>query len=587
MGARQDGHPIALVSGAARGYQRPSVPGEIMNQRCEDIPRYAAGFGRATLDGIELGRPMLGWAHQRNLALEVAEPLMARAMALEDARSGARLVYAVVELCFVSGQVRRAVLDRLAASHGLREDEIMLAATHNHSGPGGFNEGAFWYDVPSLGQQESTFQAVVGAFVRAATQALTTLEPARVFVGSGPTTDDPSFITNRSWQAYNRNPGVTRVDRSTAHQATDREMTILRVDDTAGRPLGLVSWFGLHGTTIHGDHQAIRPDHKGAASRQLEAELGDGFVAIFAQGSAGDQSPNTRWSLRRLRKIGPLDDDVASRDATARIQVDAALRIRSESTEELRGPLRTALGETDFGDAPADADYTDGSGAQRTRWPQLGIGMAMGTAEGPGPLLPFKPLYDRVLGIVDPIRDAWSVLRKRERLVELGTRLRLMRFEDDLEVIFLGFVRIRARFFPTMFFPEMAWIRLRMIARDAPGPRWLPRTLPVHLACIGHVAIAGVAGEPTMVAGRRIDRSVSAATAHAGIRRVIVGGYTNDYGGYVVTPLEYSTQGYESGSTLYGPWTLSAWQTAFDRLADHLPAVTETETTPGLTPADT
>ncbi len=50
----------------------------------------------------------------------------------------------------------------------------------------------------------------------------------------------------------------------------------------------------------------------------------------------------------------------------------------------------------------------------------------------------------------------------------------------------------------------------------------------------------------------------------------IIGPYANSYSGYIVTPFEYLEQEYEAGSTLYGRWTLAAWQTALRQVVDQL-----------------
>ena len=38
----------------------------------------------------------------------------------------------------------------------------------------------------------------------------------------------------------------------------------------AGRPLGLISWFGVHGTSIHRENLLLHPDNKGMASAWFE-----------------------------------------------------------------------------------------------------------------------------------------------------------------------------------------------------------------------------------------------------------------------------------------------------------------------------
>jgi neutral ceramidase len=62
-------------------------------------------------------------------------------------------------------------------------------------------------------------------------------------------------------------------------------------------------------------------------------------------------------------------------------------------------------------------------------------------------------------------------------------------------------------------------------------------------------------------------------------------GYANEYAGYVTTREEYATQQYEGGHTLYGPWTLAAYQQELTRLAKVLEGEADADSN-GPTPID-
>ena len=55
-----------------------------------------------------------------------------------------------------------------------------------------------------------------------------------------------------------------------------------------------------------------------------------------------------------------------------------------------------------------------------------------------------------------------------------------------------------------------------------------------------------------------------------GVERVIISSYTNAYCGYVTTYEEYQMQCYEGGHTVFGEYTLAAFQTKFKLLAEEL-----------------
>jgi neutral ceramidase len=54
------------------------------------------------------------------------------------------------------------------------------------------------------------------------------------------------------------------------------------------------------------------------------------------------------------------------------------------------------------------------------------------------------------------------------------------------------------------------------------------------------------------------------------VEQVLICTYCNDYMGYVTTHEEYQQQAYEGGHTIYGQWTLAAFQTRFAALAGEL-----------------
>ncbi|CAG4949494.1 unnamed protein product [Colias eurytheme] len=93
---------------------------------------------------------------------------------------------------------------------------------------------------------------------------------------------------------------------------------------------------------------------------------------------------------------------------------------------------------------------------------------------------------------------------------------------------------------------------------------WHPHTISISLIMLGNFAIAGVPGEPTTMAGRRIKEVVGSVMEDRGYRgRVVVGGLTNEYIHYVTTFEEYQIQRYEAASVIYGPNTLDIFLNKF------------------------
>ncbi|HJL19997.1 MAG TPA: neutral/alkaline non-lysosomal ceramidase N-terminal domain-containing protein [Sandaracinaceae bacterium LLY-WYZ-13_1] len=503
-----------------------------------------AGFGRADLTVYERGMGMLGWGRPDNVALGVAAPLAARAMAVRD-DAGRTGVYACADLCFVSASLRVAVLEALERRRlGLVPADVLLTATHTHSGPSGYSH-AFFYDLSGPGYCARVLASLADGLADAIAQAVRRLAPARLALAAAPIPEGVAF--NRSPDAFARNPEARR------GAAVDRTVTVLRADDRGGRPLGALSLFALHATCVHGDGTRLHPDHKGLAAEGFEAwaraEAGAGpeVVAVFGQGAAGDVSPNHRFDPARGLLVGRFDDDLDSAVHVADAQVRASAQAWRRAGDDglvLDGPVGGALRRIDLEARP----LSDGG---RTSLGRLGLAMAEGTAEGPGPLGPLRRLdaaLHRARRSPDP----------KMPLLEIGPGRRR---------------RLFGRLDPAALpLPHPAFAHARR-ARDTLEEPWIPTVLPVQLLRIGAFVLAALPNEPTTVAGRRLRRRLERALRPHGVARVHVTGYANAYAGYLTTPEEYRAQRYEGAYTLFGPRTLDAFAEAFDGLA---PAVAAT-----------
>jgi neutral ceramidase len=98
-------------------------------------------------------------------------------------------------------------------------------------------------------------------------------------------------------------------------------------------------------------------------------------------------------------------------------------------------------------------------------------------------------------------------------------------------------------------------------------PPAVPQVLPIQLLRVGTVAVLGIPGELTTMAGRRLRTTVLDALSVTGVTHLALGTYANEYAQYITTLEEYSSQQYEGASTLFGPRTLEAYQQAAAELA--------------------
>eukprot|EP01120_Amphizonella_sp_Union-15-10_P011536 TRINITY_DN4913_c0_g1_i6.p1 TRINITY_DN4913_c0_g1~~TRINITY_DN4913_c0_g1_i6.p1 ORF type:complete len:353 (+),score=80.34 TRINITY_DN4913_c0_g1_i6:178-1236(+) len=118
--------------------------------------------------------------------------------------------------------------------------------------------------------------------------------------------------------------------------------------------------------------------------------------------------------------------------------------------------------------------------------------------------------------------------------------------------------------------------------------RWTAAILPLQVFRWGQFYLVAVPGEFTTMSGRRLRASVQKVLLARGMWTpdsvIVIAGLANTYSHYITTPEEYQVQRYEGASTLYGPYTLPAYQQEYSKLVDSL--VSGTPYPPGPNPPD-
>ncbi len=533
---------------------------------------FEIGAARHDLTRWRPGLGMMGWGMLDNFATKVATPLSVRAFVIRDASNGGSVALAVCELAFISTALREAVCETLRTRHparGLSVDNVMLMATHTHSGPGGFTHYAF-YNVTIPGFAQGILDGLAADIVAAIVAADDARTPGAIRWDVGEFAPELPVAFNRSIAAYNLNPDVTPVVAGEEHLALDRSLLLLRFDAADGRTLGSINWFAVHCTSVHSDNLALHFDNKGYAAQTMEQTLRDAsgtdVVAAFAQGASGDATPNFRRHPGRPFVRGALPDDDASARHNGGLQAALATEVHTRAAQRppLPGGLRCAHAFVDMGDVAVLPRFVGGRTGLRTSPGEIGMAMFFGTDEGPGlpriavGLQRWIAAAAKRLVRSNPARDAAQAEKvtwvdtARRRVLGIGALHRL----------------------PPVPLPGRARGALRMLRalhRDgAAQTPWTPQVLPIQLAVIGDVALIAVAHEFTTVAGRRLCATVCAALVGIGVTRAVLVGYANAYAGYVTTPEEYALQDYEGASTHFGKWTLPAYQTIFTELAASL-----------------
>jgi len=213
----------------------------------------------------------------------ILDHLFVRAVVIESGTGRAALVS--IDTGIVRTETWRNVSARVAKELGIPADHILLTATHTHSAP--------WSQGPGF----------ENAIVSAIRQAEQSVQPAQMAYGTGVSyinvnrnIIDPK--THKWWEGPNYDG------------PSDKTVAVVEFSSLSGKPIAVYYNYAVH-AVLTGQLDMVSGDIPGATSRYIEDSLGDGAIALWSLGAAGDQNPIYFQQTYDLRKI--RIDDYAKR----------------------------------------------------------------------------------------------------------------------------------------------------------------------------------------------------------------------------------------------------------------------------------
>lgn len=221
-----------------------------------------------------VGYPMGGYGDRKGPSTGVHDPLNATVLVLKAEG---------LTVALVSCDLRSFPSERIVATARERKlaDHVLIAVTHNHSGP------LTWEDKSWPSPDRSWFADTEDKILTAIETASKRMFPARIAAGFG-----------EIYLAHNRrkveaNGKVTMRWRNAEKRPTspiDPTFGVIRVDDETGRARAVIVNYACHAVVLGPDNRMISADYPGYAARRIEREL-DGALCLFTQGGAGDINP--------------------------------------------------------------------------------------------------------------------------------------------------------------------------------------------------------------------------------------------------------------------------------------------------------
>ncbi|MDF2671392.1 MAG: Neutral ceramidase [Paenibacillus sp.] len=248
-----------------------------------------------------LGSSIPGYLDERK-STHIIDELYAKAI-VADTGDGLLAMVVVDALYLRQIEVER-IRERIQLFVPITADRIMISATHTHTGPPirhGFDD--------SLNQ--SYLDYMVDRTADAVIQAYVQRQPARIGSGRG---YEPDIAFNRRFfmkdGSVQTNPGCQNpeIDRPTG--PTDPEVLVVRIDDEAGQPIGVITNFACHTDTVGG--LGTSADFPGELSRSLKESLGSQVISLFVLGACGNinhvdvTKPRTSIQKKHYIKMGRI-----------------------------------------------------------------------------------------------------------------------------------------------------------------------------------------------------------------------------------------------------------------------------------------
>lgn len=236
-----------------------------------------------------LGIPMAGYYHARG-ADGVLDPLFSRAMVIT--REDRTIALVALDLIGITREITDAAREAIWQSSGIAGDQVLISATHAHTGPVMIHRGR---RAESLGGQHALAVAYsqglpekIAASVR---QALDGARTARLGVAAGQCED---LAFNRRYYMRDGtvgwNPGKLNPNMVMAAGPTDPEVGVLFIDVPGTRAVGsaIATYvnFAMHTDTCGGSR--ISADWPGALSRGLARYYGSQHLTLLGNGASGN-----------------------------------------------------------------------------------------------------------------------------------------------------------------------------------------------------------------------------------------------------------------------------------------------------------
>jgi hypothetical protein len=242
---------------------------------------------------VPIGTPMAGYAARTGAATGALDELTIAALSLRAGERQLTLVTADI------AAVDAALVDEVAAAAQIDRSELIICASHTHSGPAGVIARMHPGDREQL--QPELRERFICSCVAAIEAALDQSEPVELLFGQAETS------------------GLS-ANRNAPDGPFDPRVSVLATRNRAGQLTAALVHFACHPTILSADNRQFSADFPGALRRAAEPALtrdGTAPVVLYLNGAAGDVSSRFTRTAQDYAEVERVGRGLAAAAITA------------------------------------------------------------------------------------------------------------------------------------------------------------------------------------------------------------------------------------------------------------------------------
>lgn len=274
-----------------------------------------------------IGAPLNGFGSRKKGSTGILDDLYCRAVVFSDGDKTSGIV--VCDLLTLQAETVKRIREMVSSQRkDLDGENILIAATHTHSGPMTQNL-RLWGEIDECLNRVYE-KCIAGAIINAydnMTEVTLSIGKGHTAIGANRRIKDPE--TGK----------VSPIIAPNFDVPIDTDVLVASFDNLDGKNLAILVNHCCHPVVFGGDNFLISRDYPGYTVDTLEREIGSG-VSIFVQGACGNIDPIKRGSVEAAASTGTQLANEA-----LRVIRDGLVRVENPKINQVKETCKVSLGD--------------------------------------------------------------------------------------------------------------------------------------------------------------------------------------------------------------------------------------------------